>query len=67
MVKELSHILKGSDVVSLLFGPNTHPELLRQALPFLDFMATSNTLTPDNIDCIWSAAQVLNVIGVVQQ
>ncbi|XP_072159450.1 LOW QUALITY PROTEIN: ubiquitin carboxyl-terminal hydrolase 34 [Bemisia tabaci] len=47
-----------NDIVSHIFGPNLHVEVIKQSHIILNFLAMECKLTNDHIDIIWQAAQL---------
>ena len=47
--------LRNQQMVSVLFGPSTHVELVRQCHAILQFMASGQLLTESDIDALWVA------------
>ncbi len=47
--------VKANQMVSVLFGANTHVELVRQCHLVLQFMACSQLLTEEDVDVLWIA------------
>ncbi|CAB3381441.1 Hypothetical predicted protein [Cloeon dipterum] len=45
------------DVVSHIFGPNLHVEVIKQSQLVLSFLAMEGRLTNEHLDVVWAAAQ----------
>ncbi|ETO28198.1 hypothetical protein RFI_08932 [Reticulomyxa filosa] len=56
-VEFLSKWIEETKLLQLLFGPNSHPQLMKQATDILRFMCIENVLTMDHLSVIWSALE----------
>lgn len=56
--RKLADWLTQNQIVSQLFGPNLHVEVIKQSHIVLNFLAVENHITEDHITLIWQAAQL---------
>ncbi|XP_076312719.1 ubiquitinyl hydrolase 1 puf isoform X2 [Tachypleus tridentatus] len=54
----LSNWLIDNKVIPHIFGPNLHVEIIKQSHIVLNFLAMEGRITNEEIDVIWSAAQL---------
>lgn len=56
--RKLADWLTENQIISHLFGPNLHVEVIKQSHIVLNFLAVENHITEDHISLIWQAAQL---------
>uniref|UniRef100_A0A1B0CAV9 ubiquitinyl hydrolase 1 n=2 Tax=Lutzomyia longipalpis TaxID=7200 RepID=A0A1B0CAV9_LUTLO len=56
--QKLADWLTENQIISHLFGPNLHVEVIKQSHIVLNFLAVENQITEDHINLIWQAAQL---------
>lgn len=56
--RKLADWLSENQILSHLFGPNLHVEVIKQSQVVLNFLAVENQITEDHITLIWQAAQL---------
>ncbi|XP_058454824.1 ubiquitin carboxyl-terminal hydrolase puf [Malaya genurostris] len=56
--QKLADWLSENQIISHLFGPNLHVEVIKQSHIVLNFLAVENQITEDHITLIWQAAQL---------
>lgn len=56
--RKLAEWLTENQIISHLFGPNLHVEVIKQSHIVLNFLAVENHITEDHISLIWQAAQL---------
>ncbi|XP_055619621.1 ubiquitin carboxyl-terminal hydrolase puf [Toxorhynchites rutilus septentrionalis] len=56
--QKLADWLTENQIISHLFGPNLHVEVIKQSHIVLNFLAVENQITEDHISLIWQAAQL---------
>ncbi|XP_059621857.1 ubiquitin carboxyl-terminal hydrolase puf [Phlebotomus argentipes] len=56
--QKLGDWLTDNQIVSHLFGPNLHVEVIKQSHIVLNFLAVENQITEEHISLIWQAAQL---------
>ncbi|WAR19191.1 UBP34-like protein [Mya arenaria] len=59
--RQLAKWLIDSKIIEHIFGPNLHIELIKQSQIILNFLAMEGQITNEHIDCIWAAAQNLEL------
>uniref|UniRef100_A0AAG5CQR3 ubiquitinyl hydrolase 1 n=1 Tax=Anopheles atroparvus TaxID=41427 RepID=A0AAG5CQR3_ANOAO len=55
---KLASWLTENQIISHLFGPNLHVEVIKQSHIVLNFLAVENQITEDHITLMWQAAQL---------
>lgn len=56
--QKLADWLMENRIISHLFGPNLHVELIKQSPIVLRFLAVENQITEEHLNLIWQAAQL---------
>lgn len=56
--QKLADWLTENQIISHLFGPNLHVEVIKQSHIVLNFLAVENQITEEHISLIWQAAQL---------
>lgn len=56
--QKLADWLTEYQIVSHLFGPNLHAEVIKQSHIVLNFLAVENQITEEHVNLIWQAAQL---------
>lgn len=56
--RKLADWLTENQIISHLFGPNLHVEVIKQSHIVLNFLAVENHITEEHISLIWQAAQL---------
>lgn len=56
--QKLADWLTENQIISHLFGPNLHVEVIKQSHIVLNFLAVENQITEEHINLIWQAAQL---------
>ncbi|XP_055587463.1 ubiquitin carboxyl-terminal hydrolase puf [Uranotaenia lowii] len=56
--QKLADWLSENQIISHLFGPNLHVEVIKQSHIVLNFLAVENQITEDHVTLIWQAAQL---------
>lgn len=56
--RKLADWLTENQIISHLFGPNLHAEIIKQSHIVLNFLAVENHITEDHISLIWQASQL---------
>lgn len=56
--RKLADWLTENQIISHLFGPNLHVEVIKQSQIVLNFLAVENHITEEHISLIWQAAQL---------
>ncbi|EAT35899.1 AAEL011975-PA, partial [Aedes aegypti] len=56
--QKLADWLTENQIISHLFGPNLHVEVIKQSHIVLNFLAVENQITEEHITLIWQAAQL---------
>lgn len=56
--RKLAEWLTENQIISHLFGPNLHVEVIKQSHIVLNFLAVENHITEEHISLIWQAAQL---------
>lgn len=56
--RKLADWLTENQIISHLFGPNLHVEVIKQSHILLNFLSVENHITEDHISLIWQAAQL---------
>lgn len=56
--QKLGEWLSEYQIISHLFGPNLHVEVIKQSQIVLNFLAVENQITEEHINLIWQAAQL---------
>uniref|UniRef100_A0A8D8VCU2 Ubiquitin carboxyl-terminal hydrolase 34 n=1 Tax=Cacopsylla melanoneura TaxID=428564 RepID=A0A8D8VCU2_9HEMI len=57
----LANWLLENNIISHIFGPNLHVEVIKQSHVILNFLAMECKLTNEHIDIMWGAAQLKHV------
>ncbi|XP_035892637.1 ubiquitin carboxyl-terminal hydrolase puf isoform X2 [Anopheles stephensi] len=55
---KLANWLSENQIISHLFGPNLHVEVIKQSHIVLNFLAVENQITEEHITLMWQAAQL---------
>uniref|UniRef100_A0A182MX29 ubiquitinyl hydrolase 1 n=1 Tax=Anopheles culicifacies TaxID=139723 RepID=A0A182MX29_9DIPT len=55
---KLANWLTENQIISHLFGPNLHVEVIKQSHIVLNFLAVENQITEEHITLMWQAAQL---------
>uniref|UniRef100_A0A182FPQ6 UBP34/UBP24/USP9X/USP9Y-like ARM repeat region domain-containing protein n=2 Tax=Anopheles albimanus TaxID=7167 RepID=A0A182FPQ6_ANOAL len=55
---KLANWLTENQIISHLFGPNLHVEVIKQSHIVLNFLAVENQITEEHISLMWQAAQL---------
>ncbi|XP_053660566.1 ubiquitin carboxyl-terminal hydrolase puf [Anopheles marshallii] len=55
---KLANWLSDNQIISHLFGPNLHVEVIKQSHIVLNFLAVENQITEEHITLMWQAAQL---------
>ena len=56
--RKLADWLSENQIISHLFGPNLHVEIIKQSQIVLNFLAVENHITEEHISLIWQASQL---------
>lgn len=56
--RKLADWLTENQIISHLFGPNLHVEIIKQSHIVLNFLAVENHITEEHISLIWQASQL---------
>lgn len=56
--RKLADWLTENQIISHLFGPNLHVEVIKQSHIVLNFLAVENHITEEHVTLIWQAAQL---------
>lgn len=56
--RKLADWLTENQIISHLFGPNLHAEIIKQSHIVLNFLAVENHITEEHISLIWQASQL---------
>lgn len=56
--QKLADWLTEYHIISHLFGPNLHAEVIKQSHIVLNFLAVENQITEEHVNLIWAAAQL---------
>ncbi|XP_065207082.1 ubiquitin carboxyl-terminal hydrolase puf isoform X2 [Planococcus citri] len=56
--QSLANWLTDNKIITHIFGPNLHVEIIKQSHIILNFLAMESKITNDDIDIIWQAAQL---------
>lgn len=56
--RKLADWLSENQIISHLFGPNLHVEIIKQSHIVLNFLAVENHITEEHISLIWQASQL---------
>ncbi|XP_037912392.1 ubiquitin carboxyl-terminal hydrolase puf isoform X3 [Hermetia illucens] len=56
--QKLADWLSENQIISHLFGPNLHVEVIKQSHIVLNFLAVENKITEEHINLIWQSAQL---------
>ncbi|XP_014226620.1 ubiquitin carboxyl-terminal hydrolase 34 isoform X1 [Trichogramma pretiosum] len=56
--KSLAKWLTDNNIISHIFGPNLHVEVIKQSLVVLSFMAMEGRISSADMDIMWQAAQL---------
>lgn len=56
--RKLADWLTENQIISHLFGPNLHVEVIKQSHIVLNFLAVENHISEDHVSLIWQAAQL---------
>ncbi|XP_052863668.1 ubiquitin carboxyl-terminal hydrolase puf [Anopheles cruzii] len=55
---KLANWLTENQIISHLFGPNLHVEVIKQSHIVLNFLAVENQITEEHVSLMWQAAQL---------
>ncbi|KAF7284487.1 hypothetical protein GWI33_022078 [Rhynchophorus ferrugineus] len=56
--RHMADWLINNNIISHIFGPNLHVEVIKQSHIILNFLAMEGRITCDHMDVIWAAAQL---------
>lgn len=56
--QKLADWLSDNQIITHLFGPNLHVEVIKQSQILLNFLAVENQITEEHISLVWQAAQL---------
>uniref|UniRef100_A0A6P7F8D8 ubiquitinyl hydrolase 1 n=1 Tax=Diabrotica virgifera virgifera TaxID=50390 RepID=A0A6P7F8D8_DIAVI len=56
--RQMADWLINNNIISHIFGPNLHVEVIKQSHIILNFLAMEGRITCDHMDVIWAAAQL---------